>query len=239
MLEVLNSENGESKCCPNRLFKCLIKASNWMDIQPDPHVTCDRYSSTSLWYSSIIRGTSVHHNLQVIAIATKDDIIEIRNVSNSGIPQAVLKDKRQYCISCLEWAPLSNNLLAVGVTGGVIIWHIDLNTRPVSCFISCFPGRPIVSLSWSPQGNLLACGTPTDSTLMIWNVTLQTCTRLKRNYGGGVSHVSWSPDGGRLLVSYQKMFRVWETTHWTCDRWTQLAGRCNVCGYWQFLPILC
>ena len=54
------------------------------------------------------------------------------------------------------------------------------------------------------------------------------CRSFQRVQGGGISSVNWSASGNRLFVSHiNALCRVWETTQWTCEKWTNLAGRCK------------
>ncbi|KAL7827634.1 hypothetical protein SRHO_G00333520 [Serrasalmus rhombeus] len=68
---------------------------------------------------------------------------------------------------------------------------------------------------------------------MVWDVAAENCVPLQRVGGGGVTNVSWSPDGSRLLAATPSaLFRVWETRMWTCERWPCLKGRCQS-GCWS------
>ena len=41
--------------------------------------------------------------------------------------------------------------------------------------------------------------------------------------------LNWSPPGDKLFVSHvSPLCRVWESSQWTCEKWTNLAGRCKV-----------
>ena len=94
----------------------------------------------------------------------------------------------------------SDNLLGVGVVGGVVLWHVDpvhftsryeykhiymcssssFSFRAVCTLLQCSEvSLPITSLSWSPQGRLLAAGSPGHSPLLLWDVPLMTCTMIK------------------------------------------------------------
>ena len=53
-------------------------------------------------------------------------------------------------------------------------------------------------------------------------------TRVRRTEGGGVNLVSVSPDGGRVFAAtVGNVMRVWETENWTCEKWTNVSGRCQ------------
>ncbi|PVD30371.1 hypothetical protein C0Q70_09636 [Pomacea canaliculata] len=90
------------------------------------------------------------------------------------------------------------------------------------------PGHvPVTHLAWDPSGKLLLSSSPTDTAIMVWSVPTEACTPLRRFGGGGISLLSWSPDGSKVLsATLSSMFRVWETTSWNCEVWSQLSGRC-------------
>ncbi|TTL25871.1 Aladin [Bagarius yarrelli] len=78
----------------------------------------------------------------------------------------------------------------------------------------------------------LACG-PQLTLYTVWNVAAESCVPLQRVGGGGVTNLSWSPDGSRLLAATPSaLFRVWETKMWTCERWPCVKGRCQS-GCWS------
>lgn len=218
------------------LLNCLRKLQtfySWITFAPvqiHHEEICQNYAPISDWSKSLLRGISVHPRLSILAVARQNDVIEVRDMRTNNL-NILLEDRSQKCISCLKWAFHSNTLLAVGVLGGVVLWHVDTahpTTRAVCSTLNCFTSQPIISLSWCPQGRLLACATPTDSTLLIWDIPLRISTKLQRVQGGGISSVNWSSSGNRLFVSHiNALCRVWETTQWTCEKWTNLAGRCK------------
>ena len=91
------------------------------------------------------------------------------------------------------------------------------------------PGHcAVVSLSWSPHGDLLVSASPVDAHLVVWDVMLGVATRIPMATGGGLGAVTWSPDGRRVLAaSTSSVFRVWESQSWTCDKWTNSSSRCK------------
>lgn len=96
--------------------------------------------------------------------------------------------------------------------------------------IETSPGHtPISTLSWSPRGNFLVSASPADCNLIVWDIPMGVATPVKRWKGGGLTQVSWSPDGQRVVASsISAVFRVWETQTWTCETWTHASGRCKV-----------
>lgn len=72
-----------------------------------------------------------------------------------------------------------------------------------------------------------------DTAMLVWDVAAESCVPLQRVGGGGVTLLSWSPDGSHVLASTPSaLFRVWETRMWTCERWPCVKGRCQS-GCWS------
>lgn len=43
-----------------------------------------------------------------------------------------------------------------------------------------------------------------------------------------MSLIRWSPNGQNVLTATSSpLFRIWETETWTCERWSNLEGRCQ------------
>lgn len=90
---------------------------------------------------------------------------------------------------------------------------------------------PVTSIAWSPSGALLLSASPMDTSMMVrngcfifttkpinirdppgifidkkcvfqvWDVAAESCVPLQRVGGGGVTFLSWSPDGSHVLAS--------------------------------------
>lgn len=95
------------------------------------------------------------------------------------------------------------------------------------------PGHvPVSSVSWSPRANYIVSGSAADTNLIVWDVPLGVATRVRRTEGGGVHLVCVAPNGGRVFAaSVGNVMRVWETEKWTCEKWTNSAGKCKVSSY--------
>jgi len=82
------------------------------------------------------------------------------------------------------------------------------------------------SVSWLPDGKLVAARSPFDTKLHIWSPASQICEVVHRRGGGGVTLASLSPNKRSLFTATPaSVFRVWETKGWTCDRWSVGSGR--------------
>ncbi|XP_078320217.1 aladin-like [Crassostrea virginica] len=87
---------------------------------------------------------------------------------------------------------------------------------------------PVTCLAWDPSGRILLSASPVDTSLMAWDVPMETCIPLRRLGGGGVSLLRWSPDGSKVFsATPSQLFRVWETRTWTCEVWTKCTSRCK------------
>ncbi|XP_031566795.1 aladin-like isoform X2 [Actinia tenebrosa] len=202
-----------------------------------PHLNLSReemitaFSSISHWPSSPIRAFGWHPHISKFAIAWQDDHIKVYTLKSNIVP--LLKHRQQQAVTCLAWRPLSASVLAVGCNTGIFIWTVD-PTSPVTRLgsssvrhLSQPCHNPVTSISWSPNGQLLVSGSPADSTMMVWDVNMETATPLYRA-GGGISLTCWSPDERKLFVATPgSMFRIWEAQTWTCEKWSNLAGRCK------------
>lgn len=162
-----------------------------------------------------------------------------------------LRHQWQHDIQCLEWQPLSGTGLAVGCSDGVCFWRLvengtvseaseSNNTNTVRrgggigsthawCeFLRCEGHAPVNTLSWSPDGRLLATGSVSSDHILIWDVALGTSTPIVAVNSCGVSLVRWAPSGHYLFAAtLSKVVRVWETKTWTGERWTIPTGPCQ------------
>lgn len=202
-----------------------------------PHLNMSReemisaFSLVSSWENSPIRAFAWHPHVAKFVIAWQDDSVQVHTLSSDLIP--LLKHKQQKAVSCVAWRPLSGSVLVVGCDNGLFVWTVDPSSPVVRLGSSSvrhltYPGHtPVTTVSWSPSGQLLVSGSPADSNLMVWDISLESATPLYRA-GGGVTSTAWSPDERNLFAATpSSLFRVWETQTWTCDKWSNLAGTCQ------------
>ncbi|XP_054625279.1 aladin [Dunckerocampus dactyliophorus] len=208
-----------------------------------PHLTLSNenmiaeFSQALNWSDCVVRAFAWHPHTDKFAVALLDDSIKIYNPKSATTP--TLKHRLQRSVAALQWKPLCASGLAVACQNCLLVWHVDpcsLSTRPSSgcAQVLSHPGHsPVTSIAWSPSGSLLVSASPMDTAMMVWDVAAESCVPLQRVGGGGVSFLSWSTDGSRLLASTPSaLFRVWETRMWTCERWPCVKGRCQS-GYWS------
>ncbi|XP_064408544.1 aladin isoform X1 [Latimeria chalumnae] len=208
-----------------------------------PHLTLSnedmiaRFSQAIDWAGCPLRAFAWHPHTDKFAVALLDDSIRVYNAKSETIP--TLKHRLQKNVAVLAWKPLCASMLAVGCQSCVLVWHVDpssLSTRPSSgcAQVLSHPGHsPVSSLAWFPTGEKLLSASPVDTAMLVWDVSTENCVPLQRVGGGGVTFLSWSPDGGRVLATTPSaVFRIWETRLWTCERWPTLKGRCQT-GCWN------
>jgi len=163
-------------------------------------------------------------------------IIKSSNI-NSADQELILKDKRIRKINCIAWRPMSSMSIAVASNNCIIVWLIDGNTataRPGSNTTRHLQSNElktdITSLSWCKDGVLLAASCKYSASFLIWNIITQSSTVIQRA-GSPTSFLNWSNCGQRLITSTETdIFRVWETSNWSCEKWADLNGKCtNAC----------
>ncbi len=189
------------------------------------------YSSTRDWSNSAVRCLAWHPHVTKLAVAFKDDSVQV--MASTSATNPVLKHKRQRHISCMAWRPFSSSELVVGCANGILIWTIDpasVVARPSAASVSLLPESPspTTSLSWSPNGLLLMSASAADTTVYLWDTASENKTPLRRIGGGGVHLCSWSPTGNAILTATTStVFRLWSTKTWLPERWNVLGGHIN------------
>ncbi|XP_043939843.1 aladin isoform X2 [Protopterus annectens] len=203
-----------------------------------PHLTLSsedmlaEFSQATDWARCPLRAFAWHPHTSKFAVALLDDSIKVYNAKSETVP--ILKHRLQKSVAMLAWKPLCASVLAVACQSCVLIWHVDptsLSTRPSSgcAQVLAHPGHsPVSCVAWSPIGGMLLSASPVDTSMLVWDVSTENCIPLQRVGGGGVTFLSWSPDGSKVVAATPSpVFRVWETCMWTCERWPTLKGRCQ------------
>nr|XP_012563354.1 unnamed protein product [Hydra vulgaris] len=175
-----------------------------------------------------------HPHIGRLAIVINEDTIKVLTINKLDDSGILLKDKRVTEITCLSWRPKSSLSVAVGSKKGILVWFLDpSNTiiRPGSNTTKLLyvddMTTEVSSVSWSPDGKLLACSCKGFTSIWIWDVVIERSTSIQR-VGNGISYLHWSHCGNKLFAADQsKMFRVWETKTWSCEKWGDLNGTCT------------
>lgn len=216
----------------------FIRWSNSLHGSLFPHLSMSnediilKFSSISNWSTSPVRAFAWHPHTTKFAYTLEDDSIKVHTARSELVP--TLKHKLQKNVSDLAWRPQSASVLAVACQSCILIWNVEptsLATRPSTSSVQVLQQSnhgPVTSLSWDPNGCVLLSVSPVDTAIMAWDVPMETCIPLRRGGGGGVSMVSWSPDGSKVFTATpSNLFRVWETTRWSCEKWSKCTGRCK------------
>ncbi|KAK1151236.1 aladin isoform X1 [Acipenser oxyrinchus oxyrinchus] len=245
--EIANSaDEGKFPRCMKVGACCSLAILRWVSSFHGslfPHLTLSsedmvaEFSQAADWAGCSVRALAWHPHTDKFAVALLDDSVRVHNAKSSTAP--TLKHRLQRNVSALAWKPLCASALALACQNCVLVWHVDpssLSTRPSSgcAQVLSQPGHsPVTSLAWSPSGAILLSASPVDTAMMVWDVAGESCVPLQRVGGGGVTFLSWAPDGSRVLAATPSaLFRVWETSMWTCERWPTLTGRCQT-GCWS------
>lgn len=175
----------------------------------------DELSGTRNWGNNPIRCLSWHPHSARLAVATNDDSVRVYCNDNTFVP--LLRSKEQKSITCLAWRPMSLTEIAVGHGRGIIIWNVDFNllvSRPSSSntiMLCKVEHHPILSLAWSPIGDVLISAAGLDPTILVWDVELKRTSLLKPTRESGNILVKWSPAKDKLLtVSNGVVFRFFK-----------------------------
>ncbi|CAG4951370.1 unnamed protein product [Colias eurytheme] len=190
-----------------------------------------KYSRTRNWGSSPVKCMAWHPHTTKIAIATADDGVRVYSSDVSFV--STLKCKSQCHVSSLSWRPYSVSEIAVGCEQGVIVWTVDPNsmfTKPSSSnavVLKRSGHSPVTDVSWSPNGDLLISCCGADTSMLIWDVAMETAVPLRRVAGGGIVFARWSLNASKIFAATSSIiFRVWDTKTWTPERWC--ARGCRV-----------
>lgn len=103
--------------------------------------------------------------------------------------------------------PLSSSELAVGCDGGVLVWSVDpssVATRPYGSYAATLQRphhSPVTSIAWSSLGDILLTASAADTAMYVWDVEMENFVALRRVRGGGISLVTWSPDGSKVFAA--------------------------------------
>lgn len=191
-----------------------------------------KFSDIVNWSRSPVKAFAWHPHTLKFAYALGDDSIKVHSGKSDLVP--TLKHKLQKNVADLAWQPQSASVLAVACQSCVLIWHVEptsLATRPSTSSCQVLQQQhhaPVTCLTWDPSGRILLSASPVDTSLMAWDVPMETCVPLRRLGGGGVSLIRWSPDGSKVFsATPSQLFRVWETKQWTCEVWTKCTSRCK------------
>eukprot|EP00871_Galdieria_phlegrea_P005763 jgi/Galph1/674/GphlegSOOS_G5408.1 len=130
-------------------------------------------------------------------------------------PTYTLRSHLQRNIRSMAFRPHSRWQLAVGCMAGIAWWRRhELN------WLQWKNHTHIESLSWSPDGTLLASFSRNDGYVVLWDVGISECIVLCRERKP-VSILSFCPDFSYFMVGYYSSlyFTLYDPLTWTPERW--------------------
>ena len=153
---------------------------------------------------------------QYLATASKDNLSMVWKISHEILQsQAAALAGKADCIAMslqpvkqfkstdnnpvIAWSPDSKTLAFAGDTyGDIKLWHTD-REQAGSNHLDTLKGHTsaITSLSWSPDGALLASGS-WDRAVRVWDVRKRVSVSILRGHLRWVTGVAFSPDGSLL-----------------------------------------
>lgn len=179
-----------------------------------------------------IRGLEWHPYLQIVAVA-KESSVYFYNANAQEWDGRVLEHRLQQNIKCLDWAPNSGGILAIGCENGLFLWDAKQNSSCLLDMLQYTPNMSVDCLSWSPDGRLIATASLDGTSVHIWDVTLRKYTRLKTLSLYPIKLIKWSPNGRYLFAStVASPFFIWECQTWRFQKWVSGDGHC-VAASWS------
>ncbi|XP_059057722.1 aladin-like [Achroia grisella] len=189
------------------------------------------YSRTRNWGNAPVKCMAWHPHTTKIAVATSDDNVRVYCSEVAFV--STLKCKAQGHVSSLCWRPYSASEIAVGCEQGVLIWTVDPNSiftklsSSNAVLLKRTGHSPVTDVSWSPNGDLLISCSGADTSMLVWDVAMETAVPLRRVAGGGIVFARWSFDASKVFAATSSIiFRVWDTKSWKPERWC--AQGCRV-----------
>jgi WD40 repeat protein len=161
------------------------------------------FSQIAVW-QAYLQGVDLHHVNFAQADLSKSVFIK---TSGSILSIAISPDSQ---------------LLVTGVEHEICIWEIAsgkllFNHRGHTDWV--------VTLAFSPNGNILASGSH-DGTVRLWDVNTGQCLKTLRGHSDRVLTVSFSPDGNTLASgSSDRTIKLWQVSDGKClETWEEAHG---------------
>ncbi|KAJ0403883.1 hypothetical protein ATCC90586_002599 [Pythium insidiosum] len=123
-----------------------------------------------------------HPTLSILAVAQRDGVVALFDVSTGRWDTRVLEHADQQDITSIQWARLSGSMLAVAARDTVFLWNVSCEKagkEPELVEVIKHPSAKTISqLCWNEDGSLLAVlGAQSDAVLVI-DVTYNRHTEL-------------------------------------------------------------
>ncbi len=149
-------------------------------------------------YESGVTALAVNSNYLAVALTDKISILDMN--SGQGVTEIEALGDHQL----LAFNPQGKLLTAADVSGQIKIWKFE---NAAFSLLQSISKEQAVSISFNPQGNLLAVGT-INNVYLIDPITGEEVARIPHK--DSVNNVSFSPDGSVLATASLKVVQFWD-----------------------------
>ncbi len=159
-------------------------------------------------------------NGRLLAAAEEGGAVRLWDVAR-GVPLVTLTAHAS-SVYGVAWSSDGTRLASVSGDGTLRVWAVpaaEADGSPLRVTYEAIwqTKRPIVRLSWSPNGRYLVSVSRSNGPVFVWDVESGEQVALLQARGRPTLYaLAWSPDGRWLATTNYKSYQVtiWETTHW-------------------------
>ncbi|KAJ1354583.1 hypothetical protein KIN20_011567 [Parelaphostrongylus tenuis] len=202
-----------------------------------PSLDQDRIDEILQQYGSTIncnwlRCVAVHDEGRRLAICQNNDYIRVYNIGQPQRTPLTLKHPLQKNVTCMDWEPFDQRVLAVAASERILIWRLNTKGANIKPSLQCaqvieLSIAPISQIIWDrTTTNAILATSPNSGKIMIVDVSTGEVDSFGAWTGGNITNVVPTADGRRLAILYTgNIIRVYDRNTWREERWTGLAGR--------------
>jgi outer membrane protein assembly factor BamB len=167
--------------------------------------------------------------MDIRSFVTQLDIDSRKQLISSDLPESL----KNISFASAAFSPDGKTLAIGGYGGTVTIWYVNDPKQIITIKSPLNYTDYILSLAFSPDGNILAFSS--SGNIFLWNLaTNQQLNRLE-GHSGSVLSMAFSPDGKSLAsASYDRTSILWDTT--TGKQLNQLKGHLDQVNSVAFSP---